>query len=195
MYRLSCSHTFWLQSEVDGPMDQLLDSAQMSLQRTHLKSSWGKFEAELRRGYLRVKKSPATRPNADIIPVNTSWKAFSERACCELGAALTDSGELLPVHSEVGTYFLFNPQRTVAQILDLERTKTATGTRLKPPYVHISGQMYFRGTVPQSESLFVLSESPLRPGLLASESFRAAVLAAKLKGFEFGELHAGVGYS
>lgn len=198
-YSLSCDHTFWLQSELDGTMSQLLEAsrAERCARPGSLREAWDAFEVDLFRGYSRPVKEPKTKLSADIIPVNISWDAFSERACAELGSTLEHAGELLPIKSTAGTYYLFNPLRAVEGLLDLIKTEVDSDTTLPAlpaPMLRIRGQLYFSCAPATEETLFVLAECRSRSGLLATESFRSAVERARLRGFAFRPKHAGVGY-
>lgn len=119
------------------------------------------------------------RPFNDFPCLGLAYPVFSLRAIDILREDLESNGELLPLQTSVGTYFLYNCT-TIANIVDFEQSKieylnahTITG---------IDHLQVFQERL-SDLSIFQIRNYPGR--CFVTDDFARRIRAAKLEGFEF----------
>ncbi len=124
------------------------------------------------------------RPENDFPCVNLTLPVFSERACDVLSDYLEPNGELLPLKTEVGSYFFYHIT-TLVDALDLQSSRFVYG-RLNKKKIRDIEYFVFKSGVADKFSIFRIKEKPIHT--IVSESFLRRVIDNKLNGFEFSRI-------
>jgi Immunity protein family (Imm11) len=122
------------------------------------------------------------RPYNDFPCLALSYPVFSQRAVELLGNVLEPNGELLPLVTSVGSYFLFNCT-TVADVIDFERSKLDylnTNSILEIDHLEV-----FEDRL-AALSIFQLRKYPGR--CCVTDAVARRIREARLEGFEFRKL-------
>ncbi len=131
-------------------------------------------------GWKPVLVEGRVRKFNDFPCVNLSVPAFSQRAIHALHDLLTPNGELLPIVSELGSYFAFNVTR-VADVLDWTNSDIRWNT--KPILAsRIERYEFFQEKV-ESLSIFRIPEIP--SNVYVTDIFVSRVHETGLQGFDF----------
>jgi hypothetical protein len=120
-------------------------------------------------------------PFNDFPCLNMIYPAFSERACEKLGDMLEPNGELLPLDSISGRYFLYNITRIV-DALDMENS--VCDFWCEPPTTAVDIDHFaFREKEIASLSIFRIYDLPMC--VFVTDVFARRVHEAGLNGFHF----------
>lgn len=123
----------------------------------------------------------ARRPPSDFPSFySTAWPVFSARAVDELADLLDGRGELLPLLSSEGEYYVFNVTR-LSDALDGERTEFK---RFSDGRVMNISEYAFDPKAVESETIFKLPQIP-EMYTFATDRFAERVRERELEGFEF----------
>ena len=126
--------------------------------------------------------SGRVRPFNDFPCLGLSYPVFSQRAVEALGNILIANGELLPLVTSVGSYFLYNCRRVV-DIIDFDRSKL--------DYLNKHTILEIDHLQVHTDRLAELSIFQIRkfPGkCLITDAVAMHIREAKLEGFEFRKL-------
>ncbi len=127
-----------------------------------------------------IEKGAPQGPLSDF-PNLGSVPAFSQRAVDHLRPLLEPNGELLPLLSTVGSFYLYNVT-TVVDALDEDRSRI---TRFKSTgRIMQIDQYVFRPERLNALMIFKIPQLPSGDSLV-TEPFRQAVVSAGLSGLEF----------
>lgn len=114
-------------------------------------------------------------------PGVSCFPAFSKRACDVLHKLLKNNGELLPLDSQDGQYYLFNITKVV-DVLDIENSKCEFWC--DPPTTAIDIESYsFYGDKLNDLSIFRIYDNPME--VFVTDEFVKTVQRNGLNGFSF----------
>lgn len=116
-------------------------------------------------------------------PTTEAFVCFGKRAIDVLEPLLTENGELLPIKTNVGEFWLLNILSRRSNLIDCERSK-ARPIEGKAPAVFIPGRTVFKPSSDDLPAIFRPDESPAS-AVLVNDEFVAKVSAAKLMGMAF----------
>ena len=114
-------------------------------------------------------------------PCVVTEPAFSQRACDVLGDYLTQNGELLPLDSELGEYYLFNIT-TIFDALNLEKSKCEFWCEPPTTAIRIDRYEFDPARLPDA-AIFRIYEKP--EDIIVSGDFVRRVQDSGLNGFVF----------
>ncbi|GEM_PF-2153433 len=119
-------------------------------------------------------------PSADFVPIDFfMYRAFSGRAVKALGPLLSDNGEVLPLRTDQGRWYFFNPL-TVIDALD--HSGSIIG-RSRPDEIGWVEYYAIRPETLCGAAIFRIPEQPY--DLLVTEEFRRRCEEAGLQGMDF----------